>query len=88
MTQYATHQPQYFLFSKKLIKLSPLPGFEPGTSPVASHRSSLHCNVSPSFCSFLYNGVYFDGLKLSVSDVIVSQKGPNGDGKLRFFGQD
>ena len=27
-------------------------------------------------------------LKLSISDVIVSQKGSNGDGKLHFFGRD
>ena len=27
-------------------------------------------------------------LKLSISDVIVSQKGSNGDGKLHFFGLD
>ena len=46
-------------------------------------ESSLHCNFSVSFCSFLYNGVYFDGLKLFVSDVIFSQKGSNGDGKLQ-----
>ena len=36
--------------------------------------SSLHCNISLSFCSFLYNGVYFNRLKLSVNDVIVNQK--------------
>ena len=30
-----------FLFSQKLIKLSPLPGFEPKTSPVASRRANL-----------------------------------------------
>ena len=32
--------------------------------------------ISLSFCSFLYNGVCFDGLKLSVNDVIYSQKVP------------
>ena len=42
----------------------------------------------PPFCLFSYSGVYFDGLKLSVSDIIVSQKSSNGDGNLRFFGQD
>ena len=36
--------------------------------------SSLHCNISLSFCLFSYNGIFFDGLNLSVSDVIVSQK--------------
>ena len=30
----------YFLFSQNSIKLSPLPGFEPGTAPVASRRAS------------------------------------------------
>ena len=51
-------------------------------------NSSLHCNFSLSFCSFSYNGVHFDGLKLSVNDVIVSQKESNGNGKLQFFGRD
>ena len=32
-------------------------------------ESSLHCNISLSFCSFLYKGVRFNRLKLSVSDV-------------------
>ena len=32
-------------------------------------QSSLHCNISLSFCSFLYNGVRFNRLKLSVSDI-------------------
>ena len=41
----------------------------------------LDCNISLSFCSFLYNGVCYDVLKLSVSDVIVSQKGSNGETK-------
>ena len=35
-----------------------------------------------------YNGVSYDGLKLSVNDIIVSQKGSNGDGKPQFYGQD
>ena len=49
----------------------------------------MNSNISLSFCSFLYNGVYLDKLKLSVSDVIVSQKkGSNGNGKLQFFGWD
>ena len=30
----------------------------------------------------------FHELKLSVYDVIVNQKGSNGDGKLQFFGQE
>ena len=38
-----------------------------------------HCIISLSFWSFLYNGVCFDVFKLSVSDVIVSQKDSNGD---------
>ena len=52
------------------------------------NRSSLHCNISLSFCSFSYNEVYFDGIKLSVNDVIDSQKGSNGNGKLKFNGRD
>ena len=51
-------------------------------------RSSLHCNISLSFCALLYNGVCFFGLKLSISDVIISQKGSNGDRKLQFFKRD
>ena len=46
------------------------------------HLSSLHCIISLSFCSFSYNGVCYDKLKLSVDDIIVSQKGSNGDRKL------
>ena len=34
----------------------------------------------------MYNGVCFNGLKLSVIDVIVSQKSSNGDGQLQIFG--
>ena len=34
-----------------------------------------------TFCSFSYNGVYYDVLKLSVCEVIVTQKGSNGEGK-------
>ena len=45
-------------------------------------------NFSLSFCSFLYNGVCFGRLKLSLDDVIVSQKGSNGDGRQQFFGGD
>ena len=33
-----------------------------------------------------YNGVYLVALKLFIYDVIVSQKGSNGDRKLHFFG--
>ena len=51
-------------------------------------RSSLHCNISLSFCLFSYNGVGLNGLDLSVSDVIVSLKSSNGDGKLQFFRRD
>ena len=32
--------------------------------------SSLHCNISLSFCSFLYHGVCFEQLKLSVSQLV------------------
>ena len=60
--------------SGKIIPLPPL--------------SSLHCSTSLSFCSFSYNGVCFDNLKLSVNDVIVNQKGSNQDEKLQFFGRD
>ena len=37
---------------------------------------------------YQYSEVCFDGLKLSVSDIIVSQKGSNGDEKLQFSGRD
>ena len=47
-----------------------------------------HWSFFLSFCLFSYNGVCYDGLKLSVSDVIVGQKGSNGDRKLQFFGWD
>ena len=50
--------------------------------------SSLHWIISLSFCLFSYNGVCQVVLKLSITDVIVSQKGSNGDGKLHFFGRD
>ena len=53
-----------------------------------SFLSSLHWIISLSFCSFSYKGLCFVKLKLSVSDVIVSQKGSNGDRKLHFFGRD
>ena len=49
--------------------------------------SSLHWNFYLSFCLFSCNGICFDGLKLSASDIIVSQKGSNGDRKLHFFGR-
>ena len=51
-------------------------------------KYSLHWSISLSFCSFLYNGVCYGGLKLSVYDVIVSQKSSNGDRKLYFLGRD
>ena len=44
---------------------------------IKNSHSSLHCNISLSFCSLSYNGVCYNLLKLSVSDVIVSQKGSN-----------
>ena len=49
------------------------------------NTSSLHWNFSLSCCSFSYSGVYFEQLKLSVSDVIVNQKDSNGDEKLHFY---
>ena len=52
----------------------------------ALFMSSLHCNISLSFCLFFYNGVCFEGLKLSVDDTIISQKRFQGDRKLHFFG--
>ena len=39
--------------------------------------SILHWLILHSFCSFLYDGVNYDVLKLSVDDIIVSQKGSN-----------
>ena len=53
-----------------------------------AHNSSLHCSISLSNCLFSYNGVCYNILKLSIIDVIVSQKGSNGNGKLHFFGRD
>ena len=32
--------------------------------------------------------MFLEVLKLSISDIIATQKGSNGDGKLHFFGQD
>ena len=58
------------------------------SSKASMLHSSLHCNISLSFCAFLYNGVCFDQSKLSVSGIIVSQKGSNGDRKLQFLGWD
>ena len=42
----------------------------------------------PSNCLFSYNGVYQDAVELSTSDIIICQKGSNGDGKLHFFERD
>ena len=53
-----------------------------------SFKSSLHCIISLSICLFSFNGACYDALKLSVGDIILSQKGSNGDGKLHFFGRD
>ena len=47
--------------------------------------SSLHWSFFLSFYSFSYSGVCYDVLKVSVSDIIVSQKSSNGEGKLQFF---
>ena len=44
--------------------------------------SSLLWSISLSFYSFLYNGVSYDLYKLSISVVIVIQKGSNGDQKV------
>ena len=44
-------------------------------------KSSIHWLILLSFCSFLYSGVYYDVFKLSAGDVIVSQKGSNGEWK-------
>ena len=41
--------------------------------------SSTHWIVLLTNGSFLYNGVYYNRLKLSIYDVIVSQKGFNGE---------
>ena len=49
--------------------------------------SSFQWIISLSFRSFLYYGVYYNVLKLSVSAVIISQKNSNEDGKLHFFGR-
>ena len=38
-------------------------------------ESSLHCIIALSIYSFSYNGVCCDALKLSICDIIVSQKG-------------
>ena len=40
---------------------------------VLNRNGSLHWSISLKFCSFLYNGVCWDLLKLSVSDVIVKK---------------
>ena len=55
---------------------------------LVNFTSSLHWIILLSFCSFSYNRVCYDELKLSVSDVIFSLKGSNGDGNLHFFGRD
>ena len=52
------------------------------------YNSSLYRNNDLSFGSFSYNGIFYDVLKVSFSDVIVGQKGSNGDRKLPFFGRD
>ena len=48
--------------------------------------SSLHWIISLSFCSFLYNEVYYDVFKLSVCDFIVTQKRSHWTRKVAFFG--
>ena len=93
LSMFLSLQPFYvlYLISSGLTKIS-LSG-DPNTLLVrylngyyqSGSQSSLHWTFSFSFCSFQYNGVCFDKLKLSVSDDIVSQKGSNGDRKLHFF---
>ena len=50
-------------------------------------NSSLHWLYLLSKSSFLYNGVYWVYLMLSICDVIVSQKRYNGEWKKHFFGR-
>ena len=50
--------------------------------------SNLHCNISDSFCSFSYSGVCFVQLKLSIDDIIIIQKGSNGDLKFKLYDMD
>ena len=65
------------------------------TDSLTAYEKLLRCNESKlelvvwivTFLSFLYNGECFNGFKLSVSDIIVSQKSSNGDGQLQFFGE-
>ena len=39
--------------------------------------SSLHCNISLSFCSFLYDGVCFQTINLSLDDILFLLKTKN-----------
>ena len=55
------------------------------TAELLLSLSSLHCNISLSFYSFLYNAVFFETLKLSASDVKVSQKGSNGNKRVTIL---
>ena len=41
---------------------------------ITLNKSSLHCNISLIFCSFLYSGVCYDQIKLSINDIIILQK--------------
>ena len=56
---------------------------DPKTDEIEFHLrvSSLHWLILLSFCSFLYNGVWYKVFKLSENDVIVSLKGSNGEWK-------
>ena len=49
--------------------------------------SSLHYTNSRSIFSFSYIGVRWVTLKISIDDIILSQKSSNEDGKLHFFGE-
>ena len=55
----------YMIIAKKYI-------FKSGK--VRPKHNSLHWIIFFSFCSFSYSGVYYNILKLSVSDIIVCQK--------------
>ena len=54
---------------------------------LVSKNCSLHWIISLSFSSFWYNGVCYSWFKLSVNDIIVSQKKFHYE-KLQFFGRD
>ena len=81
----------YLYLNVQFLKFSRLFKIRPGLLWVCCH----HCVFIPkkfvplvvsiglflSLYSFLYNGVCQDVLKLSANDIILSQKGSNGEGK-------